>query len=240
MTAPKSPEEILADYTEDLVADRPPRLTEDVAMLDEASRLEVLRLAALVRAVKAARSEAPAPSPEFLSRLDARLTAEIDQFSAKAAADPGRLAAPTEPDDRNRPLRPQPLRSWRNIVLGFASAWRWQLVGCGVAAILLLQGQLFLKVRGLQEENRNLLHRLERLAPLERMVPMRLPLEEGKGPTGTDRLSGERAGPGLRALIEQRIKDLETESAATTGEDRKAIARAIQELRQLLQVPQGK
>lgn len=235
MTAPKSPEEILADYTEDLVADRPPRLTEDVAALDEASRLEVLRLAALVRAVKAARSEAPAPSPEFLSRLDARLTAEIDQLSGKEAAAPGRLATPTGPDERSRPLRP-----WRDVVLGFASAWRWQLVGCAAAAILLLQGQLFLKVRGLQEENRNLLQRLERLAPLERMVPMRLPLEEGKGPAGTERLTGERAGPSLRALIEQRIKDLETESAATTGEDRKAIARAIQELRQLLQVPQGR
>lgn len=244
MTAPKSPEQILADYTEDLLAERPPRLAEDVAALDEASRLEVLRLAALVRAVKAAKAEVPGPSPEFLARLDERVAAEIDQLSAKEVADPTWLAAAPAPGERANRLHPQPdrprPRPWRDVLLGFVAAWRWKLVGCAVAAILLLQGHLFLQIRGLQEENRSLLQRVERLGPVERLAPMQLRLEQEKRPTGTAPLVQVQSGAGLRPLIEQRIQDLERESAAKTGEDQKAIARAIQELRQLLQAAQAK
>ncbi len=217
VTPPKSPEEILADYTEDLMAERPPRLTADVALLDEASRREVLRLAALVRAVKAAKAEEPNPSAEFLARLDARVTAEVAQLSAGDVGAPGRPAA-TAPGEQAKPSPPHPLHPWREVLLGFFTAWRWQLVGCAVAGILLLQGHLILKVKGLQEENRNLLLRVERLATPDRMVPLALPTEIG-----------------LRLRIDQRIEELEKERASKTGEERRAVERAMQELRVLLE-----
>lgn len=115
-------------------------------------------------------------------------------------------------------MPPRPLHPWGEVLRGFFTAWRWQLVGCAVAAVLLLQGHLFLKVKGLQEENRNLLLRVERLATPERMAPLSLSTEIG-----------------LRLRIEQRIEELEKERAIKTGEERRAVERAMQELRVLLE-----
>lgn len=214
MTPPKSPEEILADYTEDLLAERPPRLAADVAQLDENNRREVMRLAALVRAVKAAKAETPNPSPEFLAHLDAQVIAEIDQWSVKERADLTRLAAAPAP---RQPAR-YASRPWRDILLGFFLPWRWQLLGCAVAVILLLQGHLFLRVKSLQEENQGLRHRLGRLSASERLIPLSLPTEIG-----------------LRLHIERRIQELEKERASKTGAERRSLERAVQELQALLQ-----
>ncbi|HEX7549597.1 MAG TPA: hypothetical protein VF579_03395, partial [Candidatus Methylomirabilis sp.] len=69
MTDKKTAEDLLGEYTDDLLADRRPRLQEALAALDDADRKDVARLADLVRQLKAAHTEAPTPSEEFLSRL---------------------------------------------------------------------------------------------------------------------------------------------------------------------------
>ena len=77
MTPKKSLEDILAEYAEDLVAERKPRLAEDVAALNEEERLQLTVMLALVRRLKAAHREAPPPREEFIARLDDLVREEI-------------------------------------------------------------------------------------------------------------------------------------------------------------------
>jgi hypothetical protein len=212
----KTAEDLLGEYTDDLLADRRPRLREELAALDDADRADVTRLADLVRQVKAAHTETPPPSAEFLSRLEATVATEI---AARGAA---QAPAPYTPP-RARPGREAGRRPL-DVVAEFLIGWRWPLAGCAVVAVLLMfQVQVAVQVQRLQRENRDLSTRLERLAAPERMVPLGLPVEIG-----------------LRLRIEERIEELDKELAGKTGEARRPVERAIQELKALLRSPQGK
>lgn len=206
MTRDKTPEDILGAYTDDLLADRRPRLQEDLATSGEAERADLVQLTALVRQVKAAHGEPPPPTEDFLARLDGAVAFEI--------AARGTHQTPIVPGGR----------SFLATVTEYLCGWRWQLAGCAVVAVLLvLQIQVVMQVRALQAENRALSARLERLAAPDRMVPLTLP-----------------ADIGLRLRIEQRIEELEKERSATTGAERRAVERAIQELRALVPSPPAK
>lgn len=200
MTDPKTPDDLLGAYTDDLLADRRPRLHEDMASVAEADRADVPHLASLVRRLKAAHTEPPPPTEMFLARLDSTVTSEV---AARAA----HHAAPAHPE-----------RGFLAAAKDFFFGWRWQFAGCAVAAVLLIfQAQVIMQVRALQAENRTLTMRLERLATSDRMVPL-----------------GLQADIGLRLRIEHRIAELEKERTTTTGAERQAVERAIQELRALM------
>jgi hypothetical protein len=212
----KTAEDLLGEYTDDLLADRRPRLQEALAALDDADRSDVERLADLVRQLKTAHTEAPTPSEEFLSRLEAAVATEI------AARGSAQAPAPHIPPCA-RPVRAAGRRPL-GVVAEFLIGWRWPLAGCATVAVLLMfQVQVAIQVQRLQRENRDLSTRLERLTTPERMVPLGVPVEIG-----------------LRLRIEERIEELEKELAGKTGEARRSVERAIQELKALLRSTQGK
>jgi hypothetical protein len=216
VTRDKTPEDLLGKYTDDLLTDRRPRLQDDLVSLEGPDRADVVRLAALVRRLKAAHTEAPVPSEDFVARLDTTVAAEV---AARGSAHAPEARTATRPQRSHRPGR---------VLLGkiaeFVVGWRWQLAACAaVAALLLLQVQVVMQVRRLQQENRNLSARVERLITPEHMVPTGLPVEIV-----------------LRLRIEQRIDELEKERTVKTGEERQSVERALQELRALVGSTPGK
>jgi hypothetical protein len=211
-----TPEDLLGKYTDDLLTDRRPRLQDDLASLAGPDRADVVRLAVLVRRLKAVHTETPVPNEDFLARLDTTVAAEVTARGSAHATGP-RTAT-----------RPQPGHRPRWVLLDgiaqFVVGWRWQLAACAVVvALLLLQVQVVMQVRRLQQENRDLRARLERLIPPEAMVPTGLPAEID-----------------LRLRIEQRIDALEKERTVKTGEERQSVEGALQELRALVGSTPGK
>ena len=210
MTRDKTPEDLLGEYTDDLLTERRPRLQDDLGSLEEPDRAEVARLAGLIRRLKAAHTQAPVPSEHFLAHLDAVVAAEVAVWGS------GRT---TRPQWATRPQPGhEPASGLLNKIAEFVAGRRWQLAACAaVAALILLQVQVLTQIRKLQQENQELSARVQRLVTMEQMIPTGLP-----------------AVPGLRLRIEQRIAELEKERTVATGEERRSVERALQELRALV------
>ena len=238
MTPKKPLEDILAEYTEDLLADRKPRLAEDAATLNEEDRADLPGLLALVRRLKAVHREAPPPREAFLQRLDTFVQGEVAAKITHAPRDEIEAGAPAEP------LHGRLGEAWRRLVGGMASPGVGILWRYAAAAVLLIvlavQVQLYLQVRRLGQENRALVARLERMSPSGSLIPLGLPragvtkgAEKGSGPSIDDLLIGIE----LRMRIAQRIGELEKKAGTKTGKDRQNTEVLLRELRALLQPP---
>lgn len=251
VTAKKSLKDLLAEYSDDLLAERRPRLSEDAAVLDDDERADLMAMLALVRRLKAAHREIPAPREEFLHRLDTFVREET-----------ARQVAPESQEAQPLPSSPKEVRSGstaapfpRRILQkaeellggvpapGVAGGWRF----VGVAALVLvlgLQVQLYLQVRRLERQNQALVARLEQVGPLGGMIPLGLPRDRQPaqdkeattpGPSSLDDLL---TSVELRARIQQRIQQLEREAESKTGGDRQLAEAVLRELRALLRPAQ--
>jgi len=247
---PKKPlEDILAEYTEDLLADRKPRLAA-AAALNEEDRADLPGLLALVRRLKAVHREAPPPRDAFLQHLD---TFVQGQVAAKITHQPQAAQSQVSPRDEieagatGEPLRGRLGEAWRRLFGGMASPgvgvpWRYA-AGAVVVLVLAMQVQLYLQVRRLEQENRALVARLEQVSPSGSLIPLGLPREPGAGVRkGTEKASGPSLddlliGVELRLKLEQRIGELEKEAGRKTGKDRQDTEVLLRELRALLQPP---
>jgi hypothetical protein len=252
VTRKKSLEDILAGYTEDLMAERRPRLSEDIAALDEDERSELMALLAIVRRMKAAHREAPPPRDAFLEDLDGFVRGEIvrqvapdslvsqPRVSSKGKVSPGVEAVP---------LRRRILRGAREFFSGLGgheTGRGWRFVGIAVVVVVLgLQAVLYAQLRRLEKQNQTLVARLERLGPSGNLIPLGLPRDQPTGGEGRVETPAQKspedvlAGVELRARIERRVGELERELATKTGRDRQAAEAVLRDLRMLLQPAQG-
>ena len=247
MTPEKPLEDILAEHTEDLLADRKPRLAEDAAALNEEDRAHLPGLLALVRRLKAVHREAPPPREAFLQHLDTFVQGEVaakithaPQAAQSHVSSRDEIGAGATGKWLHGPLR----EAWARLVGGLASpgvgvVWRYA-GGAVLVLVLTMQVQLYLQVRRLEQENRALVARLERMSPSGSLVPLGLPrepqagmtkgAEKGSGPSIDDLLIGVE----LRMRIEQRIGELEKEAETKAGKDRQDAEVLLRELRALL------
>jgi len=238
---PKKPlEDILAEYTEDLLADRKPRLAEDVAALNEEDRADLPGLLALVRRLKAVHREAPPPREAFLRQLNAFVQEEVTIKISQARRDDMEASASGER------LHGRLGKAWRTVFAGMASPgagglWRYA-AAAGLILVLAMQVQLYLQVRRLERENRALVARLEQVTPSAILAPLSLPragvrkgTEEGGGPSIDDLLLGVE----LRVRIKQRIGELEKEAETKAGRDRQDTEALLRQLRALLRPSSG-
>ncbi len=236
MTPKKPLEDILAEYTEDLLADRKPRLAEDAAALNEEDRTDLPGLLALVRRLKAVHREAPPPREAFLQHLDTFVQGEVAAKITHEARGEIRAGATGE----RVPGRLKEAR--RRLFGGMASPGvgvLWRYAAAAVLVIVLaLQVQLYLQVRRLEQENRALTARLEQVSLPGSLVPLGLPragvrkgAEKASGPSLDDLLIGIE----LRVRIAQRIGELEKEADTKTGKDRQNTEVLLRELRALLE-----
>ena len=246
MTPKKPLEDMLAEYTEDLLADRKPRLA-DAATLNEEDRADLPGLLALVRRLKAVHRDAPPPREAFLQHLDTFVQREV---AAKITHQPQAAQSHVSSRDEigagatGERLRGRLGEAWRRVFGGMASPsvgilWRYAAAAV-LVLVLALQVQLYLQVRRLGQENRALVARLERMSPSGSLVPLGLPraavtkgAEKGSGPSIDDLLIGIE----LRMRIAQRIGELEKEAETKAGRDRQNTEILLRELRGLLQPP---
>ena len=245
MTPKKPLEDILAGYTEDLVADRKPRLAEDAGTLNEDDRADLPGLLTLVRRLKAVHREAPPPRDAFLQRLDTFVQGEV---AAKITHDPQAAQSQVSPRDAieagatGERLHGRLEEAWRRLFGGMASPgagilWRYAAAAV-LVLVLAMQVQLYLQVRRLEQENRALVARLEQVSLPGSLVPLGLPragvtkgAEKGSGPSIDDLLVGVE----LRIRIAQRIGELEKEAETKAGRDRQNTEVLLRELRALLE-----
>ena len=248
MTPRKSLEDIVAEYTEDLVAERRPRLSEDIAALDEGERAQLTGMLALVRHLKAAHREAPPPREEFVHHLDAFVREEIARHSPPASEAAG---SPEEsrPAAEGRSILERILGAGRDLIEALTrpeGRARWRLVGVALLVLVLgLQVQLYLHLRRLEQQNRVLVAQLERFSGSGSLVPLALPRdqqttrEKGPGTPESPSLDDLFAGVELRVRVEQRIRELEKEAATKTGRDRQVAENVVRELRAILRPTQN-
>ena len=248
MTKKRSLEDILAQYTEDIVAERRPRIAEDIAALDENERSQLMALLPIVRRLKATHCEVPLPREEFVQHLEALVRDEIAKQSPAASQALPSATGGYRPIVAKRPALDAVLELGRAFFLalrGPSSGMCWRVVGATVAVILVgLQVLLYLQVRQLEQQNQALVARLEPQSPSASLVPLGLP--QGK-PSVTGRETREPvassiddlvAGLELRVRIEHRIAELEKELETKTGEDRQIAEALLSELRGLLRSSQ--
>ena len=248
MTPRKSLEDIVAEYTEDLVAERRPRLSEDIAALDEDERSQLTGVLALVRRLKATHREAPPPREEFVQRLDRFVREEIARLSPPGSEAAGSPEV-SRPAAEGRSILDRILGAGRDLIAALTlleGRARWRLVGVALLVLVLgLQVQLYLHVRRLEQQNRVLVAQLERFSGSGSLVPLALPRgqqttrEKGLGTPGSPSLDDLFAGVELRVRIEQRVRELEKEAATKTGRDRQVAESVVRELRAILQPSQG-
>ena len=245
MTPKKPLEDVLAEYTEDLLADRKPRLAEDAAALNEEDRADLPGLLALVRRLKAVHREAPPPREAFLRHLDTFVQREV---AAKITHDPQAAQSHVSSRDEigagaiGERLHGRLGEAWRRLFGGIASSgagilWRYA-AAAGLVIVLAMQVQLYLQVRRLGQENRALVARLEQVTPSGSLAPLSLPragvrkgTEKASGPSIDDLLLGIE----LRMRIAQRIGELEKEAETKAGRDRQNTEILLRELRALLE-----
>ena len=247
MTRKKSLEDILADYTEDLMAERRPRLAEDIAAQDEEERSQLMAMLPLVRDLKAAHREAPPLRGEFVQRLDAFVSEEITRQGSPASHEARALASPGG-DFRSiatrRPLLDRILQMSRSSLEAIrdpAAGIRWRFLGAAVVVLLLgLQVVLYMQVRRLEQQNQALVAQLGQLTTSGSLIPLGLPRdqaarqERGGGTEAPKSLEDLFAGVELRVRIEHRIGELEKEIETKTGRDRQNTEALLRELRTLL------
>jgi hypothetical protein len=241
-------EDIVAEYTEDLMAERRPRLAEDIAALDESERTQLSAMLAMVRQLKAAHREAPPPREDFVEGLDAFVREEVARHSPPASEtarspDESRSAA------EGRSILERILEAGRHLIEALTlpeGRARWRLVGVALLVLVLgLQVQLYLHVRRLEQQNRVLVAQLERFSGSGSLVPLALPRgqqttrEKGPGTPGSPSLDDLFAGVELRVRVEQRIRELEKEAATKTGRDRENAQGVVRELRAILRPTQN-
>jgi len=235
VTPKKSLEDIVAEYTEDLVADRIPRLAEDIAALDENEREQLSAMLALVRRLKAAHREAPPPREEFVHHLDAFVREEIARHSPPASEAAG------SPEGRS--ILERILGAGRHLIEPLTlpeSRARWRLAGVALLVLVLgLQVQLYLHVRRLEQQNRVLVAQVELFSGSGSLVPLALPRHQQtsreKGPgASSPSLDDLFAGVELRVRLEHRIQELQKEAATKTGRDRQITEALLRELRALI------
>ena len=250
MTPEKPLEDMLAEYTEDLLADRKPRPADDTAALNEEDRAHLPGLLALVRRLKAVHREAPPPREAFLQHLDTFVQGEVaakithaPQAAQSHVSSRDEIGAGATGKWLHGPLR----EAWARLVGGLASpgvgvVWRYA-GGAVLVLVLTMQVQLYLQVRRLEQENRALVARLEQVTPSGGLAPLGLPRERragvGKGAEKASVLSVDDLliGVELRMRIEQRIGELEKEAETKAGRDRQNTEILLRELRTLLQPP---
>lgn len=241
-------EDILAEYAEDLVAERKPRLAEDVAALNEEERLQLTVMLALVRRLKAAHREAPPPREEFIARLDDLVREEIARQIAPEA--PAAQSAAGFPETGRSVAASEPLfhrllgagRALLQAVISIEVGARWRFAGVAALVLVLgLQIQLYVQVRRLEQQNETLVARLEAVTSVGGLAPLGLPrgqgpdLEKGTPLPGSLSVDELVAGVELRLRIEKRIAELEKEAETKTGRDRESAEVLLRQLRALLQ-----
>lgn len=237
MTPRKSLEDLLAEYTEDLLADWRIRLSEDVTVLEEDQRSHLMAMLALVRRLKAVHWEPPKPGEDFLKSLDGRIREEVAQQLApglQAVSMPASVPAEAPPAAPRVPLL-------RRILLGAG----WRVVAAGLLVLLLaLQVQLYLEIRRLEAQNRDLAARMERLG---RVGGAGQPGQLREQQTASEKIAQLPGSPSvddlvmafeLRLRIEQRVRELEKEAETKRGRDRQVADAVVRELRTLLQARQ--
>lgn len=247
MTLKKSLEDILAEYTENLMAERRPQLAEDIAALDEDERSQLTGMLALVRRLKAAHREAPPPREEFVHHLDAFVREEV-AWRSKPAPEAAGSPEASRPAADGRSIVERILGAGRDLIEALTLPEvrpRWRLAGVALLVLVLgLQVQLYLHVRRLEQQNRVLVAQLERFRGSGSLVPMALPRDQQisreRGPGTPGSLSPDElfAGVEVRVRVEQRIRELEKEVATKTGSDRQNAEALLKELRAILQPSQ--
>jgi hypothetical protein len=248
VTPKKSLEDILSEYTEDLMADRQPRLAEEITALDESDREQLSVMLTIVRQLKAAHHKPPPPREEFVERLDAFVRQEIARQSSptsEAAGSPQVL----RPAAEGRSIVERILGAGRDLIEALTlpdGRSRWRLVGAALLVLVLgLQVQLYLHVRRLEQQNRVLVAQLERFNDSGSLVPLALPRgqqatrEKEAGTPGSLSWDDLFTGVELRVRVEQRIRELEKEATTKTGRDRQVAEALLRELRGLLRPPQN-
>jgi hypothetical protein len=248
VTVKKSLEDILAEYTEDLMAERKPRLAEDIAALDENEREQLGLILALVRRLKAAHREAPQPREVFVHHLDAFVREEVARHSPPASEAAG---SPEEsrPAAEGRSILERILGTGRDLIEALTlpeGRARWRLAGVALLVLVLgLQVQLYLHVRRLEQQNRVLVAQLERFSGSGSLIPLALPRgqqatrEKEAGTPGSLSWDDLFTGVELRVRVEQRIRELEKEAATKTGRDRQVAENLVRELRAILRPTQN-
>jgi hypothetical protein len=252
VTPKKSLEDIVAEYTEDLMANRRPRLSEDIAALDESEREQLGAMLALMRRLKAAHREAPPPREEFVQHLDRFVREEIGRQSlqiSEAAEDAARPLEEFRSAGKGRSLLDRILATAKRLVGASTfqeSGARWRLVAAAALMLLLgLQVLLYLHIRRLEQQNQVLAARLEQVRPSGSFFTLQLPrnAQAGRGKEiatpGPPYLDTLVEGLELRMRIEHRIRELEREAATKTGRDRELAESALRELRAILQPTQN-
>ena len=247
MTPKKSLEDILAEYTEDLMAERKPRLVEDIGALDEGERKQLSAMLPIVRQLKAAHREPPPPREEFIQQLDAFMREEVarqvateSQIGQPHLASPGEIRAASDPLPHHGSLLDRGRKVFRSVAVPGLGV-RWRFVGVAILVLVLgLQVQLYLQVRRLERQNQALVARLEQLGPSGSLVPLALPRglqgirEKEVGTPGSLSWDDLFTGVELRVRVDQRIRELEKEAANKTGRDRQEADALLKELRALL------
>jgi hypothetical protein len=248
MTERKAIEDVLAQYTEDLLAERRPRLDTLTADLSDEEREQLMPLLAVVRRLKEAHHDAPSPSEDFLRRLDQHVWDEIVRVAPDASRPAERpdAARVHGGDGEPRLTLGRRIRNGGRAILNALrlaeAGGRWRLATVTLLALVCaVQIQMYRQIHQLEDRNNALARQLEQLSPAK-MSPLSLPRREDLTP-------GEKAGVPpkdaaieellarleFRRKVERRVQDLEQDLGTKTGEDHRTTEILLRELRALLQ-----
>jgi hypothetical protein len=238
--------DLLAQLTEDLLADRRTSAVEALTALNEDERKQLLDQLTVARRLKAVYQEEPPASEAFLHRLDTRVRQEIENQLSPDAGHEKEIAATASGVGPFRPPPAHGFAAWGRGVLALlvpsTSTGRWRLAGVAALGVLLaLQVQLYFHVRQLESQNQNLVSRLERAAELDRMRALSLGLPHGatdqaqrEVPQGRSSAEILLQSVEIQRRIERRIQALQEDVKTKTGMEREKAQTLLRELEDLL------